>query len=107
MPRRRVARFVIRETLQREMTAWLLNKTSPRELVLLGMGGSGKTQLALECCRQAEEDMGFVATLWVDASSPVSIVQSYNIIARKILKDVREDNDSEATISLVQDTLRD
>ena len=75
--------------------------------MLLGMGGSGKTQLALECCRQAEEDMGFVATLWVDASSPVSVVQSYNIIARKILKDVREDNDSEATISLVQDTLRD
>src|SRR5947209_4490309 len=89
------------------MTAWFLNKTSRRILVLPGMGGSGKTQLALECCRQAEEDMGFVATLWVDASSPVSVVQSYNIIARKILKDVREDSDSEATISLVQDTLRD
>jgi len=107
VPRRSVAHFVVRETLQAEMTAWLLNKTSPRELVLLGMGGSGKTQLALECCRQAEEDMGFVATLWVDASSPVSVVQSYNVIAGKILKDEHDNSDSKAIISLVQDTLRD
>src|SRR5438552_1714191 len=88
------------------MTAWLLGKASRRELVLLGMGGSGKTQLALECCRQAEEDMDFVATLWVDASSPVSVVQSYNVIARKFLKGVRDDSNSKATIALVQDTLR-
>lgn len=37
------------------------------------MGGSGKTQLALEFRRQAEEILNFMAVIWIDASSPVSI----------------------------------
>lgn len=48
------------------------------------MGGSGKTQLALEICQQVEENLGFMAVLWIDASSPTSVIQSYKLIAQKI-----------------------
>ena len=84
-----------------------LNSTSQEPLVLLGMGGSGKTQLALEFCRQAEENLGFMAVIWINASSPISVMQSYKVIAKKISKSQQDDADSESLISLVQDTLRD
>lgn len=74
---------------------------------MLGMGGSGKTQLALEFCRQAEEDLGFTAVFWINASSLVSVIQSYKAVATKILKDHHGDASSENMISLVQDTLRE
>jgi hypothetical protein len=71
------------------------------------MGGSGKIQLALEFCRQAREGLGFMTVIWIDASSPVSVTQSYGVIARKLSGDQRDDADSAATISFVQDTLQD
>ena len=71
------------------------------------MGGSGKTQLALELCRQAEEDLGYMAVIWINASSPVSVMQSYEAVAKKILKNQQDDANSEDVISLVQDTLQE
>lgn len=103
--RRSVGHFVGRQDVEEELSRWLLSDSSPRPVVLCGIGGSGKTQLAIQCCREAEE-RGFLATLWVDASSPISIEQSYNIIAKAIQKDFADKDDVQTTISLVQDTLR-
>ncbi|KAH0556456.1 hypothetical protein GP486_005631, partial [Trichoglossum hirsutum] len=64
-------------------------------LVLQGMGGSGKTQLAFQCCQKAKE-IGFMATLWVNASSPSMVIQSYRSILRLISpgdETVKNDND--------------
>lgn len=83
------------------------SSSSSRIVVLLGMGGSGKTQLALELCRQAEENFGFIAVLWIDASSPNSVIQSYKVIAKKIQSRENEsDVDGQSAISLVQDTVQ-
>jgi hypothetical protein len=71
------------------------------------MGGSGKTQLALECCRHAEEDLRFMATLWIDASSPVSVLQSFRAVASLISKGLPDPNDGEAAVLVVRNTLRD
>ena len=71
------------------------------------MGGSGKTQLALEICRQAEEDLGYKAVIWINASSPVSVMQSYKAVAKEFSKGHQDDADSEDVISLVQDNLRE
>lgn len=72
------------------------------------MGGAGKTQLALEVCRQAEENSRFGAVIWVDASSPKSVIQSYRIIAQKILKHQSYNLDAEDTLCLqVRDALQD
>lgn len=103
--RRTVGNFVTRQEVQQELTRWLLNDSSPRPVVLCGIGGSGKSQLAIQCCREAEES-GYLATLWVDSSTPASVEQSYNAIAKALHKDFADEDDIQTTISLVQDTLR-
>lgn len=103
--RRTVGNFVTRQDVQQELTRWLLNDSSPLPVVLCGIGGSGKTQLAIQCCREAEES-GYLATLWIDSSSPTSVEQSYNAIAKALHKDFADENDIQTTISLVQNTLR-
>ena len=96
-----------RQTLLVDITDRLFNDDSPETVVLLAMGGAGKTQLALEVCRQVEQSSRFGAIIWVDASSPKSVIQSYKIIAQKILKDQSYNLDDEDTIRLqVQDALR-
>jgi tetratricopeptide (TPR) repeat protein len=49
--------------------------------VLLGMGGAGKTQIALEYCKQAWRDRDYQHIFWVDATSLESIRSSYKTIA--------------------------
>ena len=99
---------MIRQTLLADVTHQLFNDDSPKTVVLLAMGGAGKTQLALEVCRQAEQSGKFGAIIWVDASSPKSVMQSYKVIAQKILKHHSYNLDDEDSIRLgVQDALRD
>lgn len=107
MPQSRVSHFVDRQAMLKDTADLLSNRTSEEIVVLLGMGGSGKTQLALDFCRQAEEKFGFMAVIWINASSPVSVMQSYRTIAKKISKSQQDDANDEDVISLVQDTLRD
>ena len=98
---------MLRQTILVDITDRLFNDDSPEAVVLLAMGGAGKTQLALEVCDQAERSSRFGAVLWVDASSPKSVIQSYKSIAQKKIKVQSYDLDDEDTIRLVQDALRD
>ena len=107
VPQKRVSYFISRQVLLDEIKDRLLNYPSSRTVVLYGMGGSGKTQLALEICQQAEKSLGFIAVIWIDASSPVSVSQSYGAIAEQISGKHWDNMNSAATISFVQDTLRD
>ena len=96
-----------RQILLTDITDRLFNDDLPETVVLLAMGGAGKTQLALEVCRQAEQSSRFAAVIWVDASSPMSVIRSYKIIAQKILKQKAYSLDDEGTIRLqIQDELR-
>ena len=70
------------------------------------MGGAGKTQLALEICRQAEEHLSFQAVIWIDALSPVSVMQSYKVIAKNILNSSQDNAKDEDIVCSVKDTLR-
>ena len=67
-------------------------------VVLLGMGGCGKTQLVLDYCQQAEDDGRFHAIFWVDASSPTTVAQSYTVIVEAIAKPKVDLSDAEANI---------
>ena len=87
------------------MTNRLVDHQSSRTVVLLGMGGSGKTQLALEFCRRAEKNLAFMAVVWIDALSPISVEQSFKVIAKQISKDRHEESNIESTVSFVQDIL--
>jgi hypothetical protein len=84
-----------------------LGRSESPKIVLQSLGDSGKTQLALECCRRAEENLAFMATLWIGASSPISVVESYKMIASCLSKSLPGDNDVAATTSVVKSILRD
>ena len=106
VPHRRVSNFVSRQDLLMSILDQFSCQTSERTVVLIGMGGVGKTQLALEICRQAEEYLGFMAVIWLDASSPSSIIQGYKFVGRKIVKTLQDDASDEDVVSSVQDVLR-
>lgn len=76
-------------------------------VVLLGMGGCGKSQLALDFCQRTQLEGHFTAIFWVDVSSPNTITQGYATIAQSISKaDVNVNPlDSEANIRLVKNTV--
>lgn len=90
--------FVDRSNLFTAIETQLLDAMSSKTVVLIGMGGSGKTQLALQFCRRAE----FMAVAWIDASSPASVLQSYRAIAKQIPNPPEPDTDEDAVMSLVK-----
>jgi len=104
LQRRSVEHFVPRNGVQSELSLFM-DQSSQRSVVLYGIGGSGKTQLAIQCCHQAEEK-GFIAALWIDASSPATVEDSYRIIAKIIIKSFPDTEDIQALISLTQNTIR-
>ncbi|KAL1845172.1 hypothetical protein VTK73DRAFT_993 [Phialemonium thermophilum] len=55
---------------------------APRVAVLVGMGGAGKTQLALRYCREVEAQDSCRTLLWIDASSTRAAVKSFHDVAR-------------------------
>ena len=94
--------FVDRSNWSTAIENQILDESSSRTVVLLGMGGSGKTQLALQFCRRAEEHLGFMAVAWIDASSPASALQSYRAIAKQIPNPPDPDVDEDGVMSLVK-----
>ena len=70
------------------------------------MGGSGKTQLALECCRKAEADSSYTAVIWIDASSPAIVAQSYSTVALKIYDGPQSISNIEESIATVERALQ-
>ncbi|MCJ1277339.1 hypothetical protein MMC21_005151 [Puttea exsequens] len=106
IPKKNVSHFVTRLDIFKELDIYLWTKTEATSVVLLGMGGSGKTQLALECCRRAEADPSFTAVIWIDASSPATVAQSYSTIALKIHGGPQSISDVEENIANVERTLQ-
>jgi hypothetical protein len=76
----------------------------PKVVVLLGMGGQGKTQLALRYCQVARASGNFQGVFWIDASSPNTVSRGYEAIAAKICAGQVFDG-VESKIAFVRDTL--
>ncbi|KAH8585793.1 hypothetical protein B0O99DRAFT_603016 [Bisporella sp. PMI_857] len=92
--RRGVAKFVGREEHMVVLDAAL--NSAPRVAVLQGMGGQGKTQIALEYCRRARLAKKYNAILWANASSEQSLRESFESFsdALKLADDSLVDSDS-------------
>jgi hypothetical protein len=105
VPAQRVSHFVNRpRILQRIGEAIEKSQINPAVVVLTGVGGQGKTQLALEFSRQAASE--YKAIFWIDASSEVSTVRSFEKIVAKISAAGQEFADSPAKVAFVKETLR-
>ncbi|OBT63724.1 hypothetical protein VE03_06168 [Pseudogymnoascus sp. 23342-1-I1] len=63
-----------------------LDKTTSAIAILHGMGGCGKSQIALEYCRQGQNKKLFSVIFWFDASSLTAIAQSFADAAHKLSK---------------------
>ncbi|KAF5678869.1 calcium-independent phospholipase [Fusarium denticulatum] len=75
-------RFFGREAELLEMIACLEATTQRKGIVLCGISGSGKTQLAREYVAQRRES--FSAILWIDASSEESIEESFSNCSSRV-----------------------
>ncbi|KAI9776252.1 MAG: hypothetical protein M1839_000486 [Geoglossum umbratile] len=103
-----VSQFVGRVELLKEIEIAFTNpigKVFPKIVVLLGMGGQGKTQLAIEYCRAARKSGQFQAIFWIDASSSNSVSRGFEIVAEKISSVGRVFDDTESKIAFAKETL--
>jgi hypothetical protein len=77
--------FVGREVQLAEAEAKLFsNEQSTTTLAIVGSGGTGKSQLALEVAHRTKQNNENCAIFWIDASEKDSIYQSYARIAQKL-----------------------
>ena len=83
VPNRRVDGFVGREDILQRLDNALSDGSSPRYAVLYGMGGQGKTQLALEYCHR-KKDSPYSAIFWVDATTQDRVESSFQSISERI-----------------------
>ncbi|KAH7417571.1 hypothetical protein BKA64DRAFT_702338 [Cadophora sp. MPI-SDFR-AT-0126] len=83
VPNRRVSYFVGREDVLRRIETGVSTGAGPQVFVLRGLGGQGKTQIALEHCRRVQKK-GVRAVFWVDASSEESVKKSFQTISAKL-----------------------
>lgn len=83
VPNRRVHEFIGREDILNEINEGLSLGPAPRIVVLRGIGGQGKTQVALEYCHR-EKSNQFSAVFWIDATSESSLKKSFGVIAEYI-----------------------
>lgn len=83
VPNRRVRGFIGREDILKKVDEGLCSGSAPRVVVLRGMGGQGKTQVALEYCHRAKNKQ-FPTIFWVDASSESSLKKSFEVISEDI-----------------------
>ncbi len=79
VPYPRNPNFTGRQSLLQEIREhFLSNPSRPSPLALHGLGGVGKTQLALEyACRQAFDERHYSHVLWVRADDPTVLATSY------------------------------
>jgi hypothetical protein len=89
IPRRRSRHFIGREDTIEKVQSTLASQqrgSDAKVLVVRGIGGQGKTQLALEICRRAQtnnnnnNNNAFASILWLDASSEETLQHGFTII---------------------------
>jgi tetratricopeptide (TPR) repeat protein len=77
--------FVGRESQLAELEAKLFsNKQTTTTLAIVGPGGTGKSQLALEVAHRTRQNNQSCSVFWMDASDKDSLYQSYASVAQKL-----------------------
>lgn len=78
----------------------------PKVCVLRGMGGQGKTSLALEYCKREMASGYFKSILWVEAKSLGSVHRSFAHFAESLTDNQRRFADNNACVNQVRNTLQ-
>lgn len=106
IPASQISYFVGREELLGEIDLSLLpamKEPYDRQITVLhGMGGQGKTQLALEYCRRAKAHGNFLTIIWIDSTSPNTVRNDFEHVAERLAGKKNSFPNSEAKISFVK-----
>ncbi|KAK7887345.1 hypothetical protein LTR67_009765 [Exophiala xenobiotica] len=99
--RRRVTYFRGRQEQLNRIDEYFSNAAADERhvLILQGMGGQGKSQIALKCCR--EWPSRYAETFWLNASSEMMAVQSLERVAAEIGQPLTGIDDARERIRLV------
>lgn len=103
VPNRRVREFVGREDVLAKLDHAFSAGLAQQIVVLRGLGGQGKTQVALEYCRRAKNS-GISAIFWIDLTSEFTVRKSYETISEKI-KDTGQVIHDESGVEFVREKL--
>jgi len=100
------SKFIARRQLLDELDEQLKSsQRDPRVVVLLGMGGQGKTSLALEYCRRERAVGYFKAIIWIDATSLATLQRGFASVADHLTQHRQQFANLEACTGFVNDTL--
>ena len=109
VPARQTSHFVGRELylneIGRHLSASEKSREQPGIIVIQGMGGLGKTQLALAYCRRAWRNGEFHSVFWFDASNPATLVRSFERMLELISEDKLHFENNETKIAFVKATI--
>ncbi|KAI0841173.1 hypothetical protein F5Y06DRAFT_214675 [Hypoxylon sp. FL0890] len=99
-----VRHFVDRPGLLTEIGCLFDNQAtqSPKIVILQGMGGQGKTQLALRYCANVRLQRRFGYILWVDASSKASTLRGLEEISKELNDSNQALLDTDARLAFVR-----
>ncbi|MDI1492841.1 MAG: hypothetical protein OHK93_004624 [Ramalina farinacea] len=84
LPALQIPEFVSRLDLNEDLNRALVPSDPPTVIWLHGMGGQGKTQIALERCRQLQRSQAFKTIIWIDASSKEKITAEYSLLLNRL-----------------------
>ena len=100
IPNRRVHGFVGRKDVLQKIDEALSDGSGPRYAVLQGMGGQGKTQVALEYCHKKKNNP-YSAIFWVDATTQDRVEGSFQSISERIKRQTDNLPDVKARVAFV------
>ncbi|KIJ50235.1 hypothetical protein M422DRAFT_245477, partial [Sphaerobolus stellatus SS14] len=106
VPAHRAFHFVDRKDVQ-DTLDYMFSRTYALKTTivsLIGLGGAGKTQVALEYCRRRKEIGNYRGIFWLDASSSKTIGNDMKNIARKLEPGCVLEN-NEAAVDMVKSIL--
>lgn len=88
IPSRQLSFFVGRQDVLEKLSDCLENttvhSTRRKAAILTGMGGQGKTQIALEYCQRAQLSKTYGIIVWIDASTEITLIRTFSNIVDKL-----------------------
>ena len=100
VPNRRVDGFLGREDILHKVDEALSDGSGPHVAVLQGMGGQGKSQVALEYCHRKKNNP-YSAIFWVDATTEDTVKASIQFISERIKRETDYFADINARVAFV------